>query len=325
MAPYTPQCITAYLGGHSPAYPAPHPIDDPNWWRRYRNAYFRMIEMVDAQIGIVLESLRSSGQYDDTLVLFISDHGDCAGAHQWLWKNVLYEEAVKVPFILKPPSGGGAGLSEALVSTGLDILPTFCDYAGIDAPGGLQGSSLRRDGEPRLEFPFRSGAREHAILPPRLVRGNRRLLQTRSQGRRAHPLLNPTPWRGGRAGTGRRGMVNRNPGRFEGSVEEVVTAGVVVAVVAGEVAAGEAKRLTPRRNAGPPGRPTDWKTDFAARDSRDVPSRGSVRICMGCQAQRSIPGLEPAWPTHSWFHRQGAQTPRKLVGDAGLEPATPCV
>ena len=48
----------AYLGGHSPAYPAPHPIDDPNWWRRYRNAYFRMIEMVDAQIGIVLESLR---------------------------------------------------------------------------------------------------------------------------------------------------------------------------------------------------------------------------------------------------------------------------
>jgi arylsulfatase A-like enzyme len=143
MAPYTPQCITAYLGGHSPAYPAPHPIDDPNWWRRYRNAYFRMIEMVDAQIGIVLESLRASGQYDDTLVLFISDHGDCAGAHQWLWKNVLYEEAVKVPFILKPPAGGGAGLSEALVSTGLDILPTFCDYAGIDAPGGLQGSSLR--------------------------------------------------------------------------------------------------------------------------------------------------------------------------------------
>ncbi len=143
MAPFTPQCIKAYLGGHSPAYQAPQPIDDPNWWRRYRNAYFRMIEMVDAQIGIVLDSLRDSGLYDDTLVLFISDHGDCAGAHQWLWKNVLYEEALKVPFILKPPSGSAAGLSSAFVSTGLDILPTFCDYAEADLPGGLQGRSLR--------------------------------------------------------------------------------------------------------------------------------------------------------------------------------------
>ena len=143
MAPFTPQCIKAYLGGHTPAYPAHQPIDDPNWWRRYRNAYFRMIEMADAQIGIVLDALRDSGQYDDTLVLFISDHGDCAGAHQWLWKNVLYEEALKVPFILKPPSGSEAALSSAFVSTGLDILPTFCDYAETDLPDGLRGRSLR--------------------------------------------------------------------------------------------------------------------------------------------------------------------------------------
>ena len=143
MAPFTPQCVRAYLGGHTPAYPAPQPIDDPNWWRRYRNAYFRMIEMADAQIGIVLDALRDSGQYDDTLVLFISDHGDCAGAHQWLWKNVLYEEALKVPFLLKPPAGRAARRSRAFVSTGLDILPTFCDYAETDAPAGLRGCSLR--------------------------------------------------------------------------------------------------------------------------------------------------------------------------------------
>jgi arylsulfatase A-like enzyme len=143
MAPFTPQCIHAYLRGHSPAYPAHQPIDDPNWWRRYRNAYFRMIEMADAQIGIVLDALRNSGQYDDTVVLFISDHGDCAGAHQWLWKNVLYEEALNVPFIFKPPSGSEARLSRAFVSTGLDVLPTFCDYAQADPPSGLQGCSLR--------------------------------------------------------------------------------------------------------------------------------------------------------------------------------------
>lgn len=143
MAAFTPQCIEAYLGGHTPAYPAHQPIDDPNWWRRYRNAYFRMIEMVDAQIGIVLDTLRECGQYDNTLVLFISDHGDCAGSHQWLWKNVLYEEALKIPFILKPPTGCKSGVSSAFVSSGLDVFPTFCDYAETDVPQGLEGHSLR--------------------------------------------------------------------------------------------------------------------------------------------------------------------------------------
>ena len=106
-------------------------------------AFFENADLAVLDQMLVLDALRDSGQYDDTLVLFVSDHGDCAGAHQWLWKNVLYEEALKVPFVLKPPAGREARLSDALVSTGLDVLPTFCDYAETDAPEGLPGCSLR--------------------------------------------------------------------------------------------------------------------------------------------------------------------------------------
>lgn len=118
-------------------------------WRIYRWIYARLTEHVDRQIGRILNSLHRSGLERQTLVLFSSDHGNMHGNHHLSSKGVFYEESVRVPFIMKYPDGIQPGRVDdtTLVSTGLDILPTCCDYAGVPAPDGLLGVSQRRAAE----------------------------------------------------------------------------------------------------------------------------------------------------------------------------------
>ena len=114
-------------------------------WRLHRWAYCRLTEMVDRQIGRVLQALRETGQEDDTVVIFSTDHGDMDGSHRMEHKTVLYEEAARVPLIVswKGVTHAGRVDREHLVSNGLDLLPTICDYAGAAPPDGLEGASLR--------------------------------------------------------------------------------------------------------------------------------------------------------------------------------------
>lgn len=114
-------------------------------WRIFRHVYRKLSEMVDAKIGQVLDSLREAGLEENTLVVFTSDHGDMDGAHKLQHKSVLYEEAVRIPFIMSHKGAIREGLidDDHLVSNGLDLLPTLCDYAGIKIPEGLSGSSIR--------------------------------------------------------------------------------------------------------------------------------------------------------------------------------------
>lgn len=120
-----------------------------NWsaqqWRIHRWAYCRLTERVDAEIGRVLEALRNAGLEDDTLVVLTSDHGDMDSAHRMEHKTVFYEEAARVPLILSFKGRTAAGRVDRthLVCNGLDLIPTLCDYAGIEPPEDLQGKSLR--------------------------------------------------------------------------------------------------------------------------------------------------------------------------------------
>lgn len=118
---------------------------DEKQWRLHRWAYCRLTEMVDAEIGILLDALRETGLEDNTLTVFTSDHGDMDAAHKLEHKSVLYEQAVRVPFIMSYRDMIPSGVVDDthLVSNGLDLLPTLCDYAGIEAPEGLHGTSLR--------------------------------------------------------------------------------------------------------------------------------------------------------------------------------------
>jgi arylsulfatase A-like enzyme len=140
-----PECITQKYVNARPfrAYIREKWTEDQ--WRLHRWAYCRLTEMVDKEIGIVLNALREAGMEDNTLIVFTSDHGDMDSAHKMEHKSVLYEESVRVPFIMSYKGRIHAGVVDDthLVSNGLDLLPTLCDYAGIETPQGLQGRSLR--------------------------------------------------------------------------------------------------------------------------------------------------------------------------------------
>lgn len=134
-----------------------HEAWDENQWRKYRYAYYRMMEDVDRQVGRVLAALRESGQEQNTVILFTSDHGEGLGSHGWTGKMMFYDEEAAVPLIVswKGVTPAGRIDREHLVST-LDVLPTLCDYAGIKPPPSLRGESLRgvieEPGQPGHEF-----------------------------------------------------------------------------------------------------------------------------------------------------------------------------
>lgn len=113
-------------------------------WREHRWAYARLTEFVDAQIGVVLDALRATGLDRTTLTVFTSDHGDMDGAHGMEHKSTMYEEAARVPLLVRPPGGAPPRVDATHgVSNGLDLLPTLCDFAGATPPAGLPGRSLR--------------------------------------------------------------------------------------------------------------------------------------------------------------------------------------
>lgn len=112
-------------------------------WRRLIWGYYRLIERVDGYVGAVMTALRESGQEENTLVVFLSDHGDCHGAHRWNQKTVFYDESARVPFIISWKGKTPKGTSRILLNTGVDVIPTLCDFAGISMPAGLPGKSLK--------------------------------------------------------------------------------------------------------------------------------------------------------------------------------------
>jgi len=136
-------------------------------WRRQRWGYYRMIEKVDAEIGKVLAVLRRAGLEDNTMVVFTSDHGECAGAHRFNQKTVLYEESVRVPLIVACKGKTAPAVSDKLANTGIDILPTMLHFAGLDIPKHLPGRSL---------WPLASGQAVHGWRDFVVVQNN--MMQT---------------------------------------------------------------------------------------------------------------------------------------------------
>ncbi len=111
-------------------------------WRQYLWIYYRLVESSDKLIGQVLAALDETGLNSSTVVVFTSDHGEMMGSHQMVTKQKLYEESAAVPLIIAPPNAMPGVDRQHLVS-GLDLMPTFLDYAGIAAPASLRGRSLR--------------------------------------------------------------------------------------------------------------------------------------------------------------------------------------
>lgn len=111
-------------------------------WQSIKAIYYGMISQLDHQVGQILQALEESGQADDTVVVFLSDHGDYLGDHGMYGKGLSYEGSIRVPLILRGP-GIQPGVRVGGVGTLLDLAPTLLDLAGIPEPEGVQGISCK--------------------------------------------------------------------------------------------------------------------------------------------------------------------------------------
>lgn len=109
--------------------------------RRMREHYFATITLIDDQVGRVIDALEQSGQLEDTLIVFSSDHGDNLGDHGLPFKSNYYEGALRVPLIVWGP-GIPAGTRNSSPVNWLDLHATFLKTAGLEVPDHVQGIDL---------------------------------------------------------------------------------------------------------------------------------------------------------------------------------------
>lgn len=113
-------------------------------WRLYLATYYLLVENTDWLIGRLLQALEGAELEKDTLILFTADHGDQMTAHHLVGKGTFYEEAARVPFVVSWEGVINPGqVNDGNLVSGVDVLPTLCDYAGVEIPRGLAGQSLR--------------------------------------------------------------------------------------------------------------------------------------------------------------------------------------
>ena len=104
--------------------------------------YYAQTAALDEQIGRLLDSLKQTGVDKDTIVMFMSDHGEMFGAHGRVFKMTFYEESARVPFIIRWPGNVPAGaVTDACMATP-DIMPTILGLCGQKIPAAVEGMDL---------------------------------------------------------------------------------------------------------------------------------------------------------------------------------------
>ncbi|WP_049733295.1 alkaline phosphatase family protein [Rhizobium ecuadorense] len=107
-----------------------------------RAIYYGMIAEVDAQLGRIWQALKDAGAWDDTLIVFTSDHAEMAGDHWTLGKGGFFDGSYHIPLVIRDPASGAAGGVVDDFTSAADIFPTLCQRLGIEAKNGLDGRSL---------------------------------------------------------------------------------------------------------------------------------------------------------------------------------------
>ena len=111
--------------------------------RMLKAAYWAMIDLIDEQVGRIIEALERTGQLNNTIIIFMSDHGELLGDHGIYLKGpFFYESSVRVPLIVSYPGHFGINQHVTQLVELVDIAPTLLEAAGLHKHPGMQGKSL---------------------------------------------------------------------------------------------------------------------------------------------------------------------------------------
>ena len=115
--------------------------------------YYGMTTWVDDMLGRMMAELEANGLAENTIVVFVSDHGDNLGSHQRFNKESLFEESIRIPLIFHAPQRLRPHVDQTHLAQIIDVMPTLLDLCGAESPAGMQGRSL---------MPFLNGAQQIA-------------------------------------------------------------------------------------------------------------------------------------------------------------------
>jgi arylsulfatase A-like enzyme len=120
------------------------PKEKKSWrYQRYIKDYLRVVASVDDNVGRLLDYLEQQGLVDNTLVIYTSDQGFFLGDHGWFDKRFMYEESLRMPFILRLPREVKAGTTCDDFVLNVDFASLFLDLAGVTTPDEFQGRNFR--------------------------------------------------------------------------------------------------------------------------------------------------------------------------------------
>lgn len=120
------------------------PEQAKSWkYQRYIKDYLRCVASIDENVGRLLDYLDETGLADNTIVIYTSDQGFFLGDHGWYDKRFMYEESLRMPFIVRYPKEIKPGGVTETMALNVDFAPTFLEYAGLPIPDDMQGNSLR--------------------------------------------------------------------------------------------------------------------------------------------------------------------------------------
>ena len=124
----------------------PPPLNEPQPWediRKLRRAYYANVTLIDEKIGAIFEVLEDKKAYDNTLIIFTSDHGDFLGDFQLTGKGQnIMEVLMRIPFIVKPPKGECTCKQESSLISSIDIAATCLSAVGAEIPADMASRDL---------------------------------------------------------------------------------------------------------------------------------------------------------------------------------------
>lgn len=112
-------------------------------YQKYLKDYLRCVRSVDDGVGNILDYLEQNNLAENTIVIYTSDQGMFLGEHQYLDKRWIFEEGIRMPFLIRWPKHFKANQKRSQVVANVDFAPSILDFCGITAPSYMQGKSIR--------------------------------------------------------------------------------------------------------------------------------------------------------------------------------------